>query len=129
MLASLEGPDGSHPKYMQHRVGELELEKSITTTAIEDDVTNAKSPFTTVSSISEQHNTTFASESDMMNTHLEAFMATHSEVFAREGTPQGKLTAYIEQKKELAARHWKANASGRFANLSEAKCERLSGGK
>jgi hypothetical protein len=120
MLASLEGPDGSHPKYMQHRVGELELEKSVTT-----DITTTRF---------EKNNIPIAdsvaiSESDKMNAHLEEFMAAYPSIFAGEGTPKGKLTAYIDQKKDLAARHWKANASGRFANLSEVKYDRLYGGK
>jgi thiamine-triphosphatase len=111
MLASLEGPDGSHPKYMQqHKVGELELEKSVVTTH------EALLAFV-------------ASESETMNTHLEEFMAAYPSIFAGEGTPKGKLTAYIDQKKDLAARHWKANASGRFANFSEVKYDRLYSGK
>jgi thiamine-triphosphatase len=116
MLASLEGTDGSHPKYMQHRVGELELEKTIVT-----DVSTAKNvPITDLTS---------PSESDKMNSHLEEFMAAYPSIFAGEGKPKGKLMACIDQKKELAARHWKANASGRFANLSEVKYDRLFGGE
>jgi hypothetical protein len=119
MLASLEGPDGSHPKYMQHRVGELELEKTVVT-----DITTkfGKNNIPIADSIA-------TSESDKMNTHLEEFMAAYPSIFAGEGTPKGKLTAYIDQKKDLAERHWKANASGRFANLSEVKVDRLYGGK
>jgi len=138
MLASLEGLDGSHPKYMQHKVGELEFEKTIktdiATTAITDNsesedmtaITDADSPFTATKN---KHTTTCTSESNVMNAHLEAFMSAHPELFAGEGTPKGKLTAYIDQKKELAARDWKANASGRLANLSEVKYKRLFGGK
>jgi hypothetical protein len=122
ILASLEGTDGSHPKYMQHRVGELELEKTIVTdiTTGNFEIKNVPVPVTDLTS---------ASESEKMNTHLEEFMAAYPSIFAGEGTPKGKLTAYIDQKKELAARHWKANASGRFANLSEVKYDRLFGGK
>jgi hypothetical protein len=120
MLASLEGPDGSHPKYMQHRVGELELEKSVTT-----DVTTTKFGKNNVPIA----DSVITSESNKMNTHLEEFMAAYPSIFAGEGTPKGKLTAYIDQKKDLAARHWKANASGRFANMSEVKYDRLHGGK
>jgi hypothetical protein len=117
MLASLEGADGSHPKYMQHRVGELELEKTIVSTAKFE---NNNMPITDL---------TTPSESDKMNSHLEEFMAAYPSIFAGEGTPKGKLMACIDQKKDLAARHWKANASGRFANLSEVKYDRLFGGK
>jgi hypothetical protein len=120
MLASLEGADGSHPKYMQHRVGELELEKTIVTGIATTNFESNNAPVIDLTS---------ASESNAMNTHLEEFMAAYPTVFAGEGTPKGKLTAYIDQKKELAARNWKANASGRFANLSEVKYERLFGGK
>ena len=140
MLASLEGPDGSHPKYMQHKVGELEFEKTtktdIATTAITTNsdigniptVTNAST--SPISATSDNHHTsTCTSESNTMNAHLEAFMSAHPEIFAGEGTPKGKLTAYIDQNKELAARDWKENASGRFANLSEVEYERLFGGK
>jgi hypothetical protein len=120
MLASLEGPDGSHPKYMQHRVGELELEKSVTT-----DITTTKFGKNNVPIA----DSVAISESDKMNAHLEEFMAAYPSIFAGEGTLKGKLTAYIDQKKDLAARHWKANASGRFANMSEVKYDRLYGGK
>lgn len=120
MLASLEGPDGSHPKYMQHKVGELELEKTLVT-----DITTTKYGSNNIPIA----DSVAASESNKMNSHLEEFMAAYPSIFAGEGTPQGKLTAYIDQKKDLAERHWKANASGRFANLSEVKYERLFGGK
>jgi hypothetical protein len=105
---------------MQHRVGELELEKTIV-----KDITAANSD-TTNMIITDSSST---SESDKMNSHLEEFMAAYPSIFAGEGTPKGKLMACIDQKKELAARHWKANASGRFANLSEVKYDRLFGGK
>jgi hypothetical protein len=120
MLASLEGPDGSHPKYMQHRVGELELEKTVVT-----DITTTKFGKNNIP-IADSIAT---SESDKMNVHLEELMAAYPSIFAGEGTPKGKLTAYIDQKKDLAERHWKANASGRFANLSEVKFDRLYGEK
>ena len=64
-----------------------------------------------------------------MSGQLEKFMAARPEIFNGEGSPLGKLTAYIEQQRDIAARSWKANAPGRLANMAEVKYERLYGRK
>lgn len=121
LLASLEGPEGSHPKVMRHVVGKLELERTVTT--------NIPTTNTYDHHNKEHHSRTLASASETMNTLLESFMRSHPALFAGEGTPKGKLTACVEQKRARAERDWRANESGRLANLSEVGFERLFGGK
>lgn len=56
-------------------------------------------------------------------------MVARPEIFRGEGSPLGKLTAYLGHQKDVAERAWKANAPGRLANMAEVKYERLYGGK
>lgn len=113
ITASLEGPNGDHPKYFTHQVGELELEKTVTTESSE----------------SKEHEEICTSEVQRMNKQLATFMSAHPDLFAGKGIPVGKVTAYTKYKEELSARAWKANEPGRIANMSEIKWEREVNGK
>lgn len=120
VIASLEGPNGEYPKNFAHQVGELELQKPIVTTSHHPN----DHPLS-----STKHSRLRAAEGDKMHEQLETFMDSHPEIFAGEGKPVGKLTAYIKHRKEQAERAWKANESGRIANMSEIKWEREINGK
>lgn len=126
MDTSLEGPHGDHPKYLKrHQVGELEFEKTITTILHEDDGTIRIDP----AELEAKHQAERASQGDLLNKQLEEFMTARPEICNGEGSPLGKLTAYIAQQKDYAARAWKANEPNRIANMAEVKWERLYGGK
>lgn len=120
MIASLEGPNGEYPKNFAHQVGELELQKPI--------VSASHHPNDHPLSCT-KHSQLRAAEGDKMHEQLETFMDAHPEIFTGEGKPVGKLTAYIRHRKEMAERAWKANESGRIANMSEIKWEREINGK
>lgn len=120
IIASLEGPNGGHPKNFRHQVGELELEKTITTEPSDHD---------DESDLSIKHHSTRAMESDKMSMQLADFMKAHPELFVGRDAPLGKITAYVEHRREKAERAWKANEGGRIATMSEIKYEREFNGK
>ncbi|KAM0719946.1 hypothetical protein Q7P37_004081 [Cladosporium fusiforme] len=121
IIASLEGADGGHPKNFHHEIGELELAKTVTTqlngTADGD------------GALVRKHDSARVAEGDRMDEELAAFMKARPEVFAGDGVPLGKLTAYVKYKKDQAERAWKANEGGRIASMSEIKWEREYNGK
>lgn len=108
ITASLEGPNGDHPKYFTHQVGELELERNITTESGE----------------AQEHEEVCAAGTEQMNQRLASFVEAHPDVFAGKGSPVGKMSAYINNKGDMLARAWKANEPGCIANMSEIKWER-----
>lgn len=120
MIASLEGPNGEYPKNFAHQVGELELQKPIFAPSHHPN----DHPLSCT-----KHSQLRAAEGDKMHEQLEVFMDAHPDIFAGEGKPVGKLTAYIRHRKEMAERVSKANESGRIANMSEIKWEREINGK
>lgn len=120
MSAALEGRNGELPRYMHHQVGELELEKTITTCpTTENDARSNESELIA------RHQAVRASEADVMRQKLSTFMATHPDIFGAAGSPLSKVTAYMQQKGEQASRAAKANAKGRLANMSEIQYEKL----
>lgn len=119
--AALEGNDSELPRYMHHQVGELELEKTITTCpAAEKDAC-----FNDEVELTARHHAIRASEAKVMRTQLSTLMAAHPAIFDGEGSPLGKVTAYMQQKSDKASRVAKANAKGRLANMSELQYEKL----
>jgi hypothetical protein len=125
MSAALEGRNGEHAKFMHYQVGELELAKTITTTA-----TNLEEACTIdQAELLAKHCTASAVEAESMRQQLSAFMAAYPAIFQAGATPVGKITAYMQRKETLAASNKKVNATGRLANMAEVRYERLVGGK
>jgi len=122
MSTALEGRNGEYSTFMHHQVGELELEKAITTSLEGEDVHAAHEP-----AINSIHRATCASQARAMREQLATFMSVYSTLFETGGTPLGKITAYMQQKKVLAERSEKSHAANRLANMSEVQYERLMG--
>jgi hypothetical protein len=125
MSAALEGRNGEHAKFMHHQVGELELAKTITTTAAkhEDLYTIDQAELLA------KHCTTSAAQAESMRQQLTVFMAAYPTIFQAGVFPVGKITAYMQRKETLAASNKKVNAIGGLANMSEVQYERLVCGK
>lgn len=121
MSTALEGRDGKYPKAMHHTVGELELEKTITTNLLDEDHARFDRDTENMSN----HDAVCASQAEVMREQLSTFMAAYQSVFDTSGSPVGKITAYMQQKEALATRSKKAHAMSRLANMSEARYERL----
>jgi alkylhydroperoxidase/carboxymuconolactone decarboxylase family protein YurZ len=125
MSAALEGRNGEHAKFMHHQVGEIELEKTITTTAANpEDVQTIDQ-----SELLAKHCTTSAAQAESMRQQLTMFMAAYPTIFQAGVSPVGKITAYMQRKETLAVSNKKVNAIGRLANMSEVRYEKLSSGK
>lgn len=103
MTAALRGKDGHHPEHFYHQVGGLELVKTII------------SPGTASPA---EHAALCKVEGQKLSSELEAFAACRSELFGGEGTPKGKLTAYLDAEKDRARRLWEVNRPGRIANIT-----------
>lgn len=103
VTAALRGKDGDHPEHFHHQVGELELVKTV------------NSPPTASAA---EHGALCKSESEKLRCQLMAFKARRSDLFGGEGTPQGKLTAYLDVEKVQARRLWEVNRPGRIANIT-----------
>ena len=103
MTAALRGKDGHHPEHFYHQVGGLELVKTIISPA-------TASPA--------EHAALCKVEGQKLSSELEAFAACRSELFGGEGTPKGKLTAYLDAEKDRARRLWEVNRPGRIANIT-----------
>ena len=121
MSAALEGPNGEHSTFMNHQVGELELETTVETTlADEDDVCIAHRL-----AMDSQHRSSCASQAEAMRGLLITFMSTYPSLLEADKSPLGKITAYMQRKQTLAACSGRANAIDRLANMSEVQYERL----
>ena len=120
MSATLEGRDGELPKYMHHQVGELELEKTITTSLTTEDDVNFNE-----AKLAARHQAVRGFEAYVMREQLSTFMQSYPAIFSAEGAPLGKVTAYMQQKGDAASRAAKANAKGRLANMSEVQYDKL----
>jgi hypothetical protein len=103
---------------MHHQVGELELEKAITTSLEDEDDETATAP---------EHRAKCTSQAEALREQITAFMLAHSTLFQAGGSPMGKITAYMQQKQVLAARSERAHAASRLASMSEVHYERLTG--
>jgi hypothetical protein len=123
--AALEGRNGEHAKFMHHQVGELELAKTITTTAGKHE----DAFILDRAELLARHCTTSAAQAESMRQQLTTFMAAYPAIFQADATPVGKITAYMQRKESLAASNKKVNATGRLANMAEVRYERLVGGK
>jgi hypothetical protein len=125
MSAALEGRNGEHAKVMHHQVGEIELEKTITTTAAKHEeiytIDHAE--------LLAKHCTTSAAQAESMRQQLTMFMAAYPAIFQVRISPVGKITAYMQRNEMLAASTRKSNATGRLANMAEVQYEKLVGGK
>lgn len=121
MSAALEGPNGEHSTFINHQVGELELEAAVETTLADgDDVCIAHRL-----AIDRQHRSSCASQAEAMRELLVTFMSTYPSLLEAEKSPLGKITAYMQRKQTLAAYSERANAIDRLANMSEVQYERL----
>ena len=105
--AALEGRNGECPIPMHQEVAELELETIVATNHLSEYERN------------------HAPQTEAMHAKLTAFVSTYSTLFETASLPVGKITAYKQQKQELAARSKRANAINRLANMSEVRYERL----
>lgn len=108
MTAALEGRDGEHPESIHHQVGELELEKTVTASPLDDRDTNT-------------------AQADSMREKLASFMTAYPTISDVGAPPVGKITAYMQHKETLAARKNKANVTARVADMSKERYERLFG--
>lgn len=123
MNAALEGRNGEHSTCTHHQVGELELEKVITTSLEgRDDVRTVHEPAT-----NSDHRAVCASQAEAMREQLTNFMSAYPSLFQAGGSPMGKITAYMQRKKTLAERSERVHAASRLANMSEVQYERLMG--
>lgn len=123
--AALEGPNGEHPIYMHHQVGELELEKTVTTSFTNDLDARDSSE----ADHSANHRAANASHADSIRNQLTSFMAAYPAISEAGVSPVGKITAYMQQKEAVAARKSKDSAADRLTNMSEVRYERLTGKK
>jgi hypothetical protein len=121
MLTALEGRNGEYSTFMHHQVGELELEKAITTNPKDEADVRIESAFDS------SHRATCTSQAEAMREQLTIFMSAYPTLFQADGSPIGKITAYMQRKKALAERREKAHAANRLANMSEVQYERLMG--
>lgn len=123
MLTALEGRNGEYSTFMHHQVDELELEKNIGT-PLEGghDVHNISE-----SAIYSKHLATCTSPAQAMREQLNTFMSAYPTLFQIGGSPMGKITAYMQQKKGLVERLEKSHAADRLANMSEVQYETLMG--
>jgi len=103
VTTALRGKDGDHPEHFYHQVGELELVKTVTSAA---------------TTSSTEHAALCRDEGEKLSSQLAAFMARRSDLFGGDGTPKGKLTAYLEAEKMQARRLWEMNRPGRIANIT-----------
>lgn len=123
ITTALEGRDGERPEYFFHQVGELELEAVVTTEL------GAEGGAIDSAGLIAKHRVDREVAGTKMSEQLRAFMAQRPEIFANEGRPVGKLSAYLQYHEENDARKWKVNEGGRVANLSEERWEREYNGK
>lgn len=123
ITTALEGRDGERPVYFFHQVGELELEAVVTTEL------GAESGAIDSAGLIAKHRVDREVTGAKMSEELSAFMADRPEIFASEGSPLGKLSAYLQYHEENDARKWKVNEGGRVANMSEERWEREYNGK
>lgn len=123
ITTALEGRDGDRPVYFFHQVGELELEAVVTTEL------GAEGGAIDSAGLIAKHRVDREVAGAKMSEELSAFMADRPEMFAGEGSPVGKLSAYLQYHEEKDARKWKANEGGRVANMSEERWEREYNGK
>jgi hypothetical protein len=116
MTAALEGRNGEYSTSMHRQVGELELEKAITTSLEDEDNETATAP---------KHRASRTSQAEALREKITTFMSAHSTLFQAGGSPVGKTTAYMQRKYALAAQSERAHAGSRLANMSEVQYERL----
>ena len=121
MSAALEGPNGEHSTFIHHQVGELELEKTISTNPADGDgIHTVHEP-----GLDSKHRIACAFQAEAMREQLTTFMSAYPSVLESGGLPVGKITAYMQQKQARAEQAKKANAINRLANMSEVQFERL----
>jgi hypothetical protein len=120
MSTALEGRNGEHSTFIRHQVGELELEKSITTSFEDENDLHE-------SAVGSKHRATCTFQAEAMREQLATFMSAYPTLFQASGSPMGKITAYMQQKKAFAERSEKSHAANRLANMSEVQYERLMG--
>jgi hypothetical protein len=123
MSTALEGRNGEYSTFMHHQVGELELEKAITTSLEDQDDVHTVHK----SAVDLKHRTTCASQAEVMRKRLDSFMSAYPTLFQTGNSPLGKITAYMQRKHALEAQAERAHAASRLANMSEVQYERLMG--
>ncbi|KAM0709614.1 hypothetical protein Q7P35_003654 [Cladosporium inversicolor] len=123
MTAALEGRNGEYSTFMNHQVGELELEKAITTNLEDEDGVRSIDE----SAMRSHHRATCASQAEAMREQLTTFMLTYPSLLEADGSPVGKITAYMERKHALAERLETTHAANKLVKTSEVQYERLMG--